>query len=126
MRCKINTNVLKYILYRYIIKKNWKGVDRMASTIQVRVDDDIKTKADVLFKDLGMDTTTAIRIFLVQAIANDGFPFEIKKKTVNPYRTLSESEFMDKLETSRMHAKQGDYRDADDVIAEMRNRYGLS
>ena len=125
MRCKINTNVLKYILYRYIIKKNWKGVDRMASTIQVRVDDDIKTKADMLFKDLGMDTTTAIRIFLVQAIANDGFPFEIKKKTVNPYRTLSESEFMDKLETSRMHAKQGDYRDADDVIAEMRNRYGL-
>ena len=125
MRCEINTNVLKYILYRYIIKKNWKGVDRMASTIQVRVDDDIKTKADVLFKDLGMDTTTAIRIFLVQAIANDGFPFEIKKKTVNPYRTLSESEFMDKLETSRMHAKQGDYRDADDVIAEMRNRYGL-
>ena len=125
MRCKINTNVLKYILYRYIIKKNWKGVDRMASTIQVRVDDDIKTKADVLFKYLGMDTTTAIRIFLVQAIANDGFPFEIKKKTVNPYRTLSESEFMDKLETSRMHAKQGDYRDADDVIAEMRNRYGL-
>ena len=125
MRCKININVLKYILYRYIIKKNWKGVDRMASTIQVRVDDDIKTKADVLFKDLGMDTTTAIRIFLTQAIANDGFPFEIKKKTVNPYRTLSESEFMDKLETSRMHAKQGDYRDADDVIAEMRNRYGL-
>lgn len=125
MRCKINTNVLKYILYRYIIKKNWKGVDRMASTIQVRVDDDIKTKADMLFKDLGMDTTTAIRIFLTQAIANDGFPFEIKKKTVNPYRTLSESEFMDKLETSRMHAKQGDYRDADDVIAEMRNRYGL-
>ena len=41
------------------------------------------------------------------------------------YRTLSESEFMDKLETSRMHANQGDYRDADDVIAEMRNRYGL-
>ena len=125
MRCKINTNVLKCILYRYIIKKSWKGADRMASTIQVRVDDEIKSKADMLFKDLGMDTTTAIRIFLTQAIANAGFPFEIKKKTVNPYRTLSESEFMDKLETSRMHAKQGDYRDADDVIAEMRNRYGL-
>ena len=56
----------------------------MASTIQVRVDDEIKSKADMLFKDLGMDTTTAIRIFLVQAIANDGFPFEIKKKTMNP------------------------------------------
>ena len=44
----------------------------MASTIQVRVDDDIKTKADVLFKDLGMDTTTAIRIFLVTYACKPG------------------------------------------------------
>lgn len=58
---------------------------------------------------------------MTEAKPNDG----IKKKSVNPYRTLSESEFMDKLETSRMHAEKGDYRDADDVIAEMRNRYGL-
>lgn len=35
----------------------------MASTIQVRVDDDLKIKSDMLFKDLGTDTTTAIRIF---------------------------------------------------------------
>jgi len=24
-------------------------------------------------------------MFLTQAVANNGFPFEIKKKTVNPY-----------------------------------------
>ena len=36
----------------------------MASTIQLRVDDDLKTKSDALFKDLGTDTTTAIRMFL--------------------------------------------------------------
>ena len=29
----------------------------MASTIQVRVDDDLKAKSDVLFKDLATDTT---------------------------------------------------------------------
>ena len=40
----------------------------MASTIQVRVDDDLKAKSDKLFKDLGTDTTTAIRMFLTQAI----------------------------------------------------------
>ncbi len=51
----------------------------MASTIQVRVDDELKKKSDELFKELGMDTTTAIRIFLTQAVANDGFPFEIRK-----------------------------------------------
>ena len=51
----------------------------MASTIQIRVDDDLKARSDELFKDLGMDTTTAIRIFLTQALAVDGFPFEIKR-----------------------------------------------
>ncbi len=33
----------------------------------------------MLFKDLGTDTTTAIRMFLTQAVANNGFPFEIRK-----------------------------------------------
>ena len=42
----------------------------MASTIQVRVDDELKTKSDALFKDLGTDTTTAIRMFLTQALAD--------------------------------------------------------
>ena len=51
----------------------------MASTIQIRVDDDLKAKSDALFKDLGTDTTTAIRMFLTQALAVNGFPFEIKR-----------------------------------------------
>ena len=34
----------------------------MASTIQIRVDDDLKNKSDQLFKDLGTDTTSAIRM----------------------------------------------------------------
>ena len=33
----------------------------MASTIQIRVEDELKSKSDALFKDLGTDTTTAIR-----------------------------------------------------------------
>ena len=48
------------------------------STIQVRVDDDLKSKADALFKELGTDTTSAIRMFLTQAVAYGGIPFEIK------------------------------------------------
>ena len=97
----------------------------MSSTIQVRVDDELKMKSDVLFRELGTDTTSAIRIFLTQAIANNGFPFEIKKKTLNPYVTLSEEEFLNKLEVSREHAKQGMVRDVDSVISDMRSKYGL-
>ena len=97
----------------------------MASTIQVRVDDDLKTKADALFKDLGTDTTTAIRMFLTQALAVNGFPFDIKKTKTNPYGALTEREILDKLDKSREHASQGMYKDATEVSRDMRAKYGL-
>ena len=97
----------------------------MASTIQVRVDDDLKKKSDNLFKELGTDTTTAIRMFLTQAVAHNGFPFEIKRISENPYLPLSEEQLLLKLELSRKHAEQGQYRNADDVISDMRAKYGL-
>ena len=97
----------------------------MASTIQVRVDDDLKKKSDNLFKELGTDTTTAIRMFLTQAVAHNGFPFEIKRISENPYLPLSEEQLLQKLELSRKHAEQGQYRNADYVISDMRAKYGL-
>ena len=97
----------------------------MASTIQVRVDEELKVKSDELFKDLGTDTTTAIRIFLTQALAVNGFPFEIKKVSENPYKALSEFEILEKLEKAREHSTQGMYKDACDVSRDMRATYGL-
>ena len=79
----------------------------MSSTIQVRVEDELKVKSDKLFKDLGMDTTTAIRIFLTQALAVNGFPFEIKRVSVNPYDVMSEDELLERLEKSRDSADKG-------------------
>ncbi len=73
----------------------------MASTIQVRVDDDLKTKSDALFKDLGTDTTTAIRMFLTQALAVNGFPFEIKRANANPYEALTEHEIKEISESNK-------------------------
>ena len=85
----------------------------------------LKKKSDNLFKELGTDTTTAIRMFLTQAVAHNGFPFEIKKISENPYLPLSEEQLLQKLELSRKHAEQGQYRNADDVISDMRAKYGL-
>ena len=34
------------------------------ATLQLRVDDELKKKSDDLFQSLGLDTSTAIRIFL--------------------------------------------------------------
>jgi len=53
----------------------------MSKTIQVRIDDDLKSSADSLFTSLGMDTSTAIRIFLVAALEAGGIPFAVKHGT---------------------------------------------
>ncbi|MCD8019590.1 MAG: type II toxin-antitoxin system RelB/DinJ family antitoxin [Clostridiales bacterium] len=99
----------------------------MSSTIQVRVDDNLKKKADRLFKDLGTDTTTAIRIFLTQAVASNGFPFEIKRNPadVSPYGVLSEDELLERLSKAREHSAQGKQREAKAVVSDMRSKYGL-
>ncbi len=97
----------------------------MASTIQVRLDDDLKTRSAILFKKLGTDTTNAIRMFVVQAVEKNGFPFDIRMETKNPYAPMNEEELLRKLETSKKHADQGYIRDADDMIKDMRNKYGL-
>lgn len=104
-------------------KMDGSEVLNMASTIQVRVEDELKSKSDALFKDLGTDTTTAIRIFLIQAVATNGFPFEIKRQIEsNPYAPMTEAEMLAKLEKSR---EQGMFRDADLVVSDMRLKYGL-
>lgn len=68
----------------------------MASTIQVRVDDDLKIRSHALFKDLG-----------------------------NLYEGLTEHEILDKLEKSREHAAQGVYKDVAEISRDMTVKYGL-
>ena len=49
------------------------------ATIQIRVDDGLKASADSLFASLGLDTSTAVRMFLAAALENGGIPFAIKR-----------------------------------------------
>ncbi|MDO4284325.1 MAG: type II toxin-antitoxin system RelB/DinJ family antitoxin [Eubacteriales bacterium] len=95
----------------------------MASTIQIRVDDELKEKSDQLFRDLGTDTTSAIRMFLTQAVANNGVPFEIKRTIRNPYVVMPEEELFAKLEKSKRAAERGNYKSADAVVSKMREKY---
>lgn len=97
----------------------------MATTIQVRVDDDLKTRSDELFRALGTDTTTAIRMFLTQAVAVDGFPFEIKRTHSNPYRPMTEEELLTRLESSRAQAAEGRCMDAREALSGLKDKYGL-
>ena len=58
--------------------------------LQVRVDDEIKNKASEIFTALGIDLSTAVRIFLLKCIAVGGLPFEmnINNSTIKALSSL--------------------------------------
>ena len=47
------------------------------TTLQIRVDNDLKKDADRFFASAGLDTTTAVRMFLRQVIIRQAIPFDI-------------------------------------------------
>jgi DNA-damage-inducible protein J len=49
------------------------------ATIQIRIDDTMKASADSLFASLGLDTATAVRMFIAAALERDGLPFRVKR-----------------------------------------------
>ena len=49
------------------------------ATLQIPMDDSTKTAADSLFASLGLDTPTAVRMFIFAAVDNRGIPFEVRK-----------------------------------------------
>ncbi|MEZ3496547.1 MAG: type II toxin-antitoxin system RelB/DinJ family antitoxin [Lachnospiraceae bacterium] len=49
----------------------------------ISIDADVKTKAQELFSDFGMDLSTAINIFLRQAIRDNAIPFSIQRDVPN-------------------------------------------
>ena len=83
------------------------------ATIQIRVDDDIKTAVDSLFSSLGLDTSTAVRMFLSAALANDGIPFAVRHR--QPNADLQEA-ITDTRSRRNLH---GPYQNAEEAVAAM-------
>ena len=80
------------------------------ANLQIRVDDTLKAEADRLFASIGMDTSSAVRIFLKQSVLRGAIPFELRGDHYLPYLQeadararagepcFSEQEFRDKAE----------------------------
>ena len=83
------------------------------ATIQVRVDDTIKIEADQLFTALGLDTPTAVRIFLKAALEHGGLPFPVKRLAPRP-------DLVEAIEDTRLRRNlHGPYMTAVEAVASM-------
>lgn len=89
----------------------------MATTnINVRVDNDLKTQAEALFADLGLNMSTAINMFLKSAVSHDGIPFEVKRYAPNAETRAALAEY-DEMKKNPAAYKR--YDSIDDVFGEV-------
>ena len=65
------------------------------SLLQVRVEDSLKNEAANVFEHLGIDLSTAVRMFLKKAVLDNGIPFRMTLpkepyRAERGYRTMQE------------------------------------
>ena len=59
------------------------------SSVQVRLDENLKKDAEIIFDNLGLDAPTAIRMFFKKVVATRSIPFRVEE---SPYTFTKEEE----------------------------------
>ena len=102
-----------------IIASVEKGDDFMANNttnISIRMDSDLKKKADILFEELGMNITTAFNIFVRQTLREGKIPFDISINTPN-MKTVAAMIEAERI--AKDSSVQG-YKDVDELFDELK------
>lgn len=88
------------------------------TNINVRVDTELKQSAESLFKDLGLNMSSAITMFLKCAVSHDGIPFEIRR--VPNAETRSALAEFDEMKNNPDHYRRYDSFDelVDEVLSD--------
>lgn len=66
----------------------------MTTSLTIRMDEDLKSEAEELFEDLGLNLTTAITCFFKKALSVGAIPFAIRKPS-------KRQEMLDAMEEAR-------------------------
>lgn len=76
----------------------------------ISLEADLKADSIALFKELGMDLTTAITIFLKQSIREQGLPFAVTKE--NPETIAALNEYYEMKKYPEKYKRYSSFSDA--------------
>lgn len=80
----------------------------MIANVNIKTDKELKVRAEALFEELGMNMTTAINVFLKQAVYENRIPFSIYRNEVPNKETqeaMKEAEDESKLSPAYSNMK---------------------
>lgn len=62
------------------------------TTVSLRMNRELKSQAEELFSSLGLNMTTAMLLFLNQAVCYQGIPFEIRRPNAETVAAMREAD----------------------------------
>ena len=83
----------------------------LSATVRARVDESLKTDAENILKEIGLNTSQAINIFLKKVVAEHGIPFDLKVPS-------------ERLKTAMKEAKQNEgsfHHNIDDMMKDLKS-----
>lgn len=87
-----------------------------STNLTIRIDKELKKKAEELFSDLGLSLSTAFNIFIKQSIREQGIPFAITRDIPNA-ETLEAIEEVQRMKQNPSLGKS--YTDIDEMMKEL-------
>ena len=77
----------------------------------ISIDANLKKDAVSLFNDFGLDLSTAITLFLQQAVREQRIPFEIKKETPNKVTKAALDEYEEMKQNKDKYKRYNSFKD---------------
>lgn len=84
----------------------------------INLDADLKRSAQALFKDFGMDLTTAVTIFLTQAVREQSIPFQITREVPNAETLAALREYEEMKANPQRYKRYSSFKEALEDILE--------
>lgn len=75
----------------------------------ISIDTEIKARAQELFADLGLDLSTAINMFLRQAVRENAIPFNISREVPNSDTIAAMNEFEEFKKNPNSHKRYANF-----------------
>lgn len=77
--------------------------------VQIKVSEELKNEATAIYKSIGLDLSTAIRMFFIKSIDVNGLPFDARKTVAKPLRfiDLNDETFAAEFEKTEQDIRAG-------------------
>ncbi len=92
----------------------------MDATLQIRMNSDLKTQVEELYRSMGTSFAEAVRIFAQQSLREGGMPF---RPTLKPWEDMAAQEINAKLLQSEADISHGRLLNQEDLDSRMKGRF---